>query len=174
MSGVCDGWVRVVVPAGRACHDSGDTQPKILNKELRQAWDGAWYPLVAQEGEPSFSTYYGDSAEHVWELCASCTRKAVIMSLFPEPRHTPLQRLQDRVIQPQTETATQEATETPIPSPVPLKEIETPIPPPPTRSIPPPSPEPAFPEPDPGSVYEEAHLGKIWKLFCVGPVARPH
>ena len=81
MSGVGHGWQRVVVPAGRACHDSGDTQPKIVNKELRQAWDGAWYPLVAERGEPSFASYYGDSALYCWEVAASSTRKGVIISL---------------------------------------------------------------------------------------------
>ena len=82
MSGVGDGWQRVVVPAGRACHDSGDTQPKIVNKELRQAWDGAWYPLVADDG-PSFTNYYGSSADEIWEASAHSTRKAFLLTVSP-------------------------------------------------------------------------------------------
>ena len=82
MSGVGDGWQRVVVPAGRACHDSGDTQPKIVNKELRQALDGAWYPLVADDG-PSFTNYYGSSAYEIWEASAHSTRKAFLLTVSP-------------------------------------------------------------------------------------------
>ena len=70
-----------VVPAGQASRDSGDSHPTVVNIELRQAWDGAWYPLVAQEGEPSFASHYVDSAQYFWELAASRTRKAVIFSL---------------------------------------------------------------------------------------------
>ena len=50
-----------------------------LFPELRQAWDGAWYPLVAEEGEPSFVTHYGDSAKRIWEVCVSQRREAVIL-----------------------------------------------------------------------------------------------
>ena len=39
--------------------------------ELRQASNGAWYPLVAQEGEPSFTSYYQVDAKYYWELAAS-------------------------------------------------------------------------------------------------------
>ena len=82
MSGVGHGWQRVVVAAGRACHDSGDTQPKIVNKELRQALDGAWYPLVADDG-PSFTNYYGSSAYEIWEASAHSTRKAFLLTVSP-------------------------------------------------------------------------------------------
>ena len=68
-----------VVPAGQASRDSGDSHPTVVNIELRQAWDGAWYPLVAQEGEPSFASHYVDSAQYFWELAASRTRKALII-----------------------------------------------------------------------------------------------
>ena len=82
---------QLVVPAGQASSqnafslDSGDSHPTVVNIELRQAWDGAWYPLVAQQGEPSFASHYVDSAQYFWELAASRTRKAVIISLSPEP-----------------------------------------------------------------------------------------
>ena len=65
-----------------AIRNSGDPHPTVVNIELRQAWDGAWYPLVAQEGEPSFASHYVDSAQYFWELAASRTRKAMITSLY--------------------------------------------------------------------------------------------
>ena len=68
---------QLVVPAGQASsqnafsQESGDSHPTVvLPIELRQAWDGAWYPLVAQEGEPSFTSRYVDSAQYFWELAA--------------------------------------------------------------------------------------------------------
>ena len=77
---------------------SGDSHPTVVNIEFRQAWDGAWYPLVAQEGEPSFASHYVDSAQYFWELAASRTRKDVIISLSPgtteqaiELGHAPLE-----------------------------------------------------------------------------------
>ena len=39
--------------ASQFSRDSGDSHPTVVDIELRQAWDGAWYPLVAQEGEPA-------------------------------------------------------------------------------------------------------------------------
>ena len=89
MIGFSDWIQRFVVPAGQASsqkaasRDSGDSHPTVVNIELRQAWGGAWYPLVAQEGEPSFASHYGDSAQYCWEMAASRTRKAVIISLSP-------------------------------------------------------------------------------------------
>ena len=72
---------QLVVPAGQAssqnavsrstsqpARDSGDSHPTVVNIELRQAWDGAWYPLVAQEGEPGFASHYVDSAHHFLEI----------------------------------------------------------------------------------------------------------
>ena len=48
--------------------DSGDSHPIVLHNELRRACDGAWYPFEAKEGEPSFTSFYGDSAEDYWEM----------------------------------------------------------------------------------------------------------
>ena len=73
---VSDCIQRCVVPAGQA-------SSTVVNIELRQAWDGAWYPLIAQEGEPSFTNHYGDSAQDYWENAASRTRKAIIISMSP-------------------------------------------------------------------------------------------
>jgi len=81
MIGFSDGIQRFLDPAGQASRDTGDSHPTVVNIELLQAWDGAWYPLVAQEGEPSFASHYGDSTQYCWEMAASRTRKAVIISL---------------------------------------------------------------------------------------------
>ena len=56
----------------------------VAHIELRQASNGAWYPLVAQEGKPSFTSYYQVDAKHYWELAASDTRQAFIISLPAE------------------------------------------------------------------------------------------
>ena len=50
MSGFGDGSQRFVVPAGQASRDTGDSHPTVVNIELRQAWDGAWYPLISKDG----------------------------------------------------------------------------------------------------------------------------
>ena len=88
--------IQHVAPTGQASQDSGDSHPTVgpclrtahgilhMDKNLRQAWDGAWYPLVAQEGEPSFASLVVDSAQYFWGLAASRTRKAVIISFSPE------------------------------------------------------------------------------------------
>ena len=61
--------------------DGDGNSPTVVNIELRQAWDGAWYPLVGEQGEQSFASYYGDSAQYFWEMAISRTRKGVIISL---------------------------------------------------------------------------------------------
>ena len=82
MIGFSDGIQRFVGPAGQASRDTGDSHPTVVNIELRQAWDGAWYPLVGEQGEQSFASYYGDSALYCWEVATSSTRKGVIISLY--------------------------------------------------------------------------------------------
>ena len=81
MIGFGDGNSRSVVPAGQASRDTGVSHPTVVNIALRQAWDGAWYPLVGEQGEQSFASYYGDSAQYFWEMAISRTRKGVIISL---------------------------------------------------------------------------------------------
>ena len=61
--------------------ESCDLHPTVVKIELRLAWDGAWYPFDAQGEEKSFTGYYGESAEHFWELAKQRTRRAVISSI---------------------------------------------------------------------------------------------
>ena len=61
--------------------ESCDLHPTVVNIELRLAWDGAWYPFDARGDEKSFTGYYGESAEHFWELAKQRTRRAVISSI---------------------------------------------------------------------------------------------
>ena len=81
MSGFGDGSQRVVVPAGQASHDSGDSHPTVVNIELRQAWDGAWYLVISKDEGPSFTSYYGSSAQHCWKEAAVGTRIAFLLSV---------------------------------------------------------------------------------------------
>ena len=81
MTGFGDGNSRPVVPAGQASRDTGVSHPTVVNIELRQAWDGAWYPLIGEQDEPSYASYYGDSAMECWENANLSTRKSVIISL---------------------------------------------------------------------------------------------
>ena len=75
---------QLVVPAGQASYqnafsrDSGDSHPTVVNIELRQAWDGAWYPLVAQEGEPSFASHYVDSVDSHPAGTAGCCPESLL------------------------------------------------------------------------------------------------
>ena len=61
--------------------DGDGNSPTVVNIELRQAWDGAWYPFDGEQGEQTFSSYYGDSAQYCWEMAASRTRKGVVICL---------------------------------------------------------------------------------------------
>ena len=61
--------------------ESCDLHPTVVNIELRLAWDGAWYPFDARGDEKSFTGYYGESAEHLWQLAKQRTRGAVIFSI---------------------------------------------------------------------------------------------
>ena len=64
---VSDCIQRCVVPAGQA-------SSIVVNIELRQAWDGAWYPLVAQGGEPNTLTLlsmFGNWLRHAREKPSS-------------------------------------------------------------------------------------------------------
>lgn len=49
--------------------------------ELRMASDGVWYPFHAQEGEESFTSYYGESAQYFWEVAFQDTRRAFIFCI---------------------------------------------------------------------------------------------
>ena len=61
--------------------ESCDLHPTVVNIELRLAWDGAWYPFDAQGDEKKNTGYYGESAEHLWQLAKQRTRGAVIFSI---------------------------------------------------------------------------------------------
>ena len=76
-----------VAPAGQASQDGGDSHPTVVNIELRQASDGAWYPLVAQEGEPSFASLYVDSAQYFFGNCVQHAREkpSLFLSLLERP-----------------------------------------------------------------------------------------
>ena len=49
--------------------------------ELRQALDGAWYPFDGDKDTPSYKSYYGDSAESIWEANFLEHKQAFIVPL---------------------------------------------------------------------------------------------